>query len=199
MTEHVVLRGSYTSLTLVIYGNLASELCLDRNLDPDVSSVKATSQGEHLQEALNPSSAMVSPERCLHLVAAPSARQGQLLHKLVQCVGGADTTQHLVSIFLTAAAAWHLSQQCPAKGAQWYSVKKPDLLDGLGKHFVSDSSRELLELQEWVQQQEEESIQATEKPESAKVLLHLTLQWLRSGVELSPLPQASLSSVILLR
>jgi hypothetical protein len=101
VTEHVVLRGSYKSLTLVIYGNLASELSSDHNLDPDVFlSAEATSLQQHLQDT---DTETATVPQSLHLVVPPSAEQVDLLKRLLQCVDPKDTTHQLVPALLAAA------------------------------------------------------------------------------------------------
>ncbi|CAM6062600.1 unnamed protein product [Sphagnum tenellum] len=197
VTEHVVLRGSYKSLTLVIYGNLASELSSDHNLDPDVFlSAEATSLQQHLQDTDTESATV---PQSLHLVVPPSAEQVDLLKRLLQCVDPKDTTHQLVPALLAAAAVWHLPQQHAVNSsAPWYAAAaKPGLSDGPTAPLFSDASSELVELREWVQQREDEG-KVTTGDQEENVLLDLTLHWLRAGLEPSPVLDSQLSTVEML-
>jgi hypothetical protein len=197
VTEHMVLRGSYKSLSLVIYGNLASELCLDSKLDTSNLSPTAISKSDPLQEVLLTHPPRILTLSNLHLFTPPTADQGNLLERLLKCVGGIDATHHLVSMLLTAAAAWHLSSQRQSKGAQWSAVKNLDPLDGSRNLLCDDSVQELLELHNLVQQKEDETKQTISNNGNGELLVNLSQHWLRVGLEPSAGLNSSLSAVLL--
>ena len=197
MTEHMVLRGSYKSLSLVIYGNLASELCLDTKLDTSCLSPTAISRGDPLREILLAHPPRILTLSNLHLYPPPTLEQRSLLERLLKCIGGIDATHHLVSMLLTAAAAWHLSPQLQCKGAQWSGVKKLDPLDGPRTLLCEDSVQELLELHNLVQQKEDEGKHTLSNVGDGEMLVNLSRHWLQGGLEPSAGLNSSLSAVLL--
>lgn len=197
MTEHMVLRGSYKSLSLVIYGNLASELCLDNKLDTSDLSAIVSSKSDPLREVLLAYPPKILTLCNLHLSAPPTVEQGNLLQRLLNCVGGVDATRHLVSMLLTAAAALHLSPQSQIKGAQWSAVKKLDPLDGSRRLLFDDSVQELLELHNLVQQKEGERKHTVLNGGNGEILVNLSQHWLQVGLEPSAGLNSSLSVVLL--
>lgn len=192
-----MLRGSYKSLSLVIYGNLASELCLENKLDTDDLSPRAISESDPLREVLLAHPPRILTLSNLHLFSPPTVEQRSLLQRLLKCVGGVDATHHLVSMLLTAAAAWHLTPQRQRKGVQWSTVKKLDPLDGCRSLLFEDSVQELLELHDLVQQKEEEGKLMLSNDGNGEMLVHLSQHWLQAGLEPSAGLNPSLSAVLL--
>lgn len=197
MTEHMVLQGSYKSLSLVIYGNLASELCLESKLDTNDLSPRAISKSDTLREVLRAHPPRILTLNELHLFSPPTVEQRDLLQRLLKCVGTIDATQHLVSMLLTAAAAWHLSPQRQRKDAQWSTVKKLDPLDGCKNLLCDDSVQELLELHNLVQQREDEGKLMPSNDGNGEMLVHLSQHFLQAGLEPSAGLNPSLSPVLL--
>lgn len=193
-----MLRGSYKSLSLVIYGNLASELCLENKLDTDDLSPRAISKSDPLREVLLAHPPRILTLSNLHLFSPPTVEQRSLLQRLLKCVGGVDATHHLVSMLLTAAAAWHLTPQRQRKGVQWSTVKKLDPLDGSRSLLFEDSVQELLELHDLVQQKEEEGKLMLSNDGNGEMLVHLSQHWLQAGLEPSAGLNPSLSAVLFL-
>nr|XP_024360975.1 uncharacterized protein LOC112275138 isoform X1 [Physcomitrium patens] len=192
VTEHLVLRGSYKSLTLVIYGNLASELCVDNNPDTNNVSQRATSKIVSLREILCTQPSSILSLSNLQLYTPPTKEQGTLLQRLIKYVDGRDATQHMVSMLLTAAAAWHLSHQRQREGAQWCALKKDDPLDGSRSLLCDDSIREMSELHNLLQQKEGDDKHTSSDEANGRVLVQLSLHWLQVGLD----PSAGLNSSI---
>lgn len=197
MTEHMVLRGSYKSLSLVIYGNLASELCLGNKLDTNDLSPRAVSKSDSLREVLRAHPPRILTLSNLHLLSPPTLEQRNLLQRLLKCLGRVDATHHLVSMLLTAAAAWHLSPQHQRKGAQWFTVKKLDPVDGCKSLLADDPVQELSELHDMVQQKEDEIKFMPSNDGDGEMLVHLSQHWLQAGLEPSAAFNPSVSAVLI--
>lgn len=197
MTEHLVLRGSYKSLTLVIYGNLAKELCLDRNRAAFVSSSKSTFNVDTLQEVLDTQFTAGSALSSLQLICPPTAEQGQLFHRFLKCLGGADPDRNLVSVLLMAAAALHVPLQISVNGAHWIAAKKLDPLDSPVDPVVDDINVEVQELRDWVQQREEEGKHTSTEEGAEQSLLSISQTWLQAGLDSSCGLNTPLSAVLI--
>lgn len=191
-----MLRGSYKSLTLVIYGNLASELCVDNNPDTNNVSQRATSKIVSLREILCTQPSSILSLSNLQLYTPPTKEQGTLLQRLIKYVDGRDATQHMVSMLLTAAAAWHLSHQRQREGAQWCALKKDDPLDGSRSLLCDDSIREMSELHNLLQQKEGDDKHTSSDEANGRVLVQLSLHWLQVGLDPSAGLNSSISAVL---
>lgn len=197
MTEHMVLRGSYKSLSLVIYGNLASELCLENKLETNDLSPRAISKSDPLREVLRTHPPRILTLSNLHLLSSPNEEQRNLLQRLLNCVHRVDATNHLVSMLLTAAAAWHLIPQCQGKGARWMTVTKLDPVDGFRNLLRDDPVHELSELHDLVQRNENEDKVIPSNEGNSEMLVRLSLHWLQAGLEPSAGCVSPLSAVFI--
>ncbi|KAL5992966.1 hypothetical protein ACLOJK_013886 [Asimina triloba] len=122
VTNHLVVRGSYRSLTLVVYGNTAEDLGqfnIDFDLDSSLANlVSSPPEGklEDLPAALNPSRSMfeqsISSLKSLSLPNAASdlsVEIKQFLHlslKICQISNHEDTIQKLASIVASAVSSY---------------------------------------------------------------------------------------------
>lgn len=181
----------------MIYGNLAKELCLDRNRAASVTSSKPTFNVDMLQEVLDTELTAGSALSSLQLISPPTAEQGQLLHRFLKCLGGADPDRNLVSVLLMAAAALHVPLQISANGAHWIVAKKLDPLDSPVDPVVDDINVEVQELRDWVQQREEEGKQRSTEEGAEQSLLSISQTWLQAGLDSSCGLNTPLSAVLI--
>lgn len=193
-----MLRGSYKSLSLVIYGSLASELSLENKLvtkDPARGILTSDSLSKVLR-AQPPKTLTLSN---LNLLSPLTLEQKNLLQRLINCVGRVDATHHLVSMLLTTAAAWYLSSQRQRKGAQWFTLKKLDLVDGCKCVLDDDPVQDLSELDDFIHQQEDESKLMPSNDTNGDMLVRLSQHWLQAGLEPFSGTNPSLSAVSIYR
>lgn len=194
-----MLRGSYKSLSLVIYGSLASELSLENKLETNDPYSRGNLTSDSLSKVLRAQPLKTLTLSNLHLLSPLTQEQKNLLQRLINCVGRVDATHHLVSMLLTAAAAWYLSSQRQRKGAQWFTLKKLDLVDGCKCLLDDDPVQDLLELDDFIQQQEDESKLMPSNDRSGEMLVRLSQHWLQAGLEPSSGTNPSLSAVSIFR
>ncbi|XP_058089695.1 protein virilizer homolog [Magnolia sinica] len=169
VTNHLVVRGSYRSLTLVVYGNTAEDLGqfnIEFDLDNSLANLvcsPAEGKLEDLPPALNLSSltfeqSMCSPKSLSLPVAEPdlSVEMKQFLHltlKICQLSDHEDTIQKLASIVALAVSSYVSSDLCGTmttsnqhKQGRIRSPKRES------ERVLTDARNELLELYKMLQQ-----------------------------------------------
>ncbi|CAM6106109.1 unnamed protein product [Calypogeia fissa] len=179
VTDHLVLRGTYDSLTLVVYGNLASQIGqagIDRNLGselPDLLPSEVSCRFEDLPEALHPQRAKVGtpfgPLKYLHLVKVEK-ENAELIQKVLQLAGqtgrasfNSKSLHKVVKSLVSAAASLHISESRLPNVACfdfWPAFSKPSSSEESeqkkGLSLLLDAKKDLCELLGLPQEKEED-------------------------------------------
>lgn len=179
MTDHLVLRGTYDSITLVVYGNLASnigQVRLDSDVDSRLSDVlpsEISCRFEDLPEALHPQRAKVGatfgPLKHLQLLQTHE-ENARIIQKVLQLAGQAGrasldvkSLHKVVKSLVSAAASLHVSESRLPNGAFfdfWPAFSKPtagedpEQKKGLG--LLLDAKKELCEVLGLPQEKEDD-------------------------------------------
>lgn len=199
VTDHLVLRGTYDSLTLVVYGNLASQIGqvgVDGNQGsefPDLLLSEASCRFEDLPEALRPQRTKVDtpfgPCNYLHLFKTEKDT-AELIQKVLELAGqtgraSLDTKSlHKVVKSLVSAAASLHNSECRLPNVAcfdfWPAFSKPTSGEESEQKkelsLLLDAKQELCELLGLQQDKEEDKtggyvqiLQVSEKTEQKEV------------------------------
>ncbi|PIA54315.1 hypothetical protein AQUCO_00900690v1 [Aquilegia coerulea] len=168
VTNHLVVRGSYRSLTLVVYGNTAEDLGqfnIEFDLDSSLANlVCSPSEGklEDLPPALHSTKfsleeSLSIPKLLLLPVAEPdlSFEKEHFLQLIIKCFGasGNDDAMHKVASMVISAVSSYVTSDLGCTAITWNQCKQADLISCRKElqSILNDAKNELNELHKILQ------------------------------------------------
>lgn len=155
VTNHLVVRGSYRSLSLVIYGNTAEDLGqfnIEVGLESSLTNTVSSAEGklEDLPPGLYPSNLsiedLLSYPKALSLpVVSPDIsievkKLLELAFKILRFRELGDKTDKVISLVVSVASSYYVSQSCLSE-----SKLEKTSLPGRCGHFKDQSNYDLSE------------------------------------------------------
>lgn len=161
VTNHLVVRGSYRSLTLVIYGNTAEDLGqfnIEVDLDSSLTNTVSCIEGnlEDLPPALHPINVTIEdliflPKALSLEVAASdiSVEIKQLLDltfKVLQLSNNGDVIDKVISMIVSAASSFATHSDRPAIGQKQSLAGKSRNYEGLSHFDFTEARKDLFDI-----------------------------------------------------
>ncbi|KAL1369387.1 protein virilizer homolog isoform X1 [Arachis hypogaea] len=164
VTSHLVVRGSYRSLSLVIYGNTAEDLG-QFNIefgDNALTDLADSEEGklEDLPVALHPTNFTIEDSSSLNVLSIPVPAADisvevklflQLMLKILEFSELGDAGHKVVSTVVSAIASYISSDICESISGRYQTRNRPDKFEEL-HGVVNEARKGLLEVYKVLQQ-----------------------------------------------